>query len=166
MSDNVSPSAYNAPGALAPESDNFNCQFRLLLMRVFMDNLGKEQVLKFHFLCRMPEKLRDHEANSSEFRFEILKYVEHQLMHEWTRTPSSLQTLLVDVGRTDLSLELGQLVGKCEKSAFFFGMKLLQTLCFFRKLRYSSFNIYLVGELMLLVRRIHANLFTPAHVYR
>ena len=113
MSDNVSPSAYSAIGALAPESDNFKCQFRLLLMRVFMDKLEKEQVLKFHYLCEMPEKLRDHEANSPDFRFEILKYVQHQLMHEWTRKPSSLQTLLVHVGRTDLSLELGQLVGKC-----------------------------------------------------
>ena len=113
MSEPVPPSAYkDVPGALAPEKDNFKCQFRLLLMRVFMDNLGKEQVLKFHFLCEMPEKLRDHEANLTDFRFEILKYVQHQLMHEWSQTPSSLQALLVDVGRTDLSLQLEELVGK------------------------------------------------------
>ena len=109
MSDYVPPSAYER---LSAAWDNFNCQFRLLLMHIFMDDLHKEQLLKFYFLCEMPERLRDEEAVSHNFRFAILKYAEQQLMHEWSRAPESLQELLVEAGRTDLSIKLGALVGE------------------------------------------------------
>ena len=104
MSDNIPPSMYS----IFP-NDQFAELFRRRVMHLFMDDLELEQVEKLFFICKMPQRLRDKE---DKFRFEVLTYAEQQLLDEWIQTPSLLQNLLEEVGRTDMSVKIQKLVGK------------------------------------------------------
>ena len=82
-------------------------------MHLFMDDLSLGQVEKVFFICKMPQRLRDDES-ARKFRFEVLTYVEQQLLDEWIQSPSILQNILEEVGRTDMSNNVQEFVSKCK----------------------------------------------------
>ena len=82
-------------------------------MHLFLDDLSLGQVEKVFFICKMPQRLKD-DGTARNFRFEVLTYVEHQLLDEWIQTPNILQNILEEVGRTDMSKRVQDLAGKCE----------------------------------------------------
>ena len=81
-------------------------------MHLFLDDLSLGQVEKVFFICKMPQRLKD-DGTARNFRFEVLTYVEHQLLDEWIQTPNILQNILEEVGRTDMSKRVQDLAGKC-----------------------------------------------------
>ena len=88
----------------------YNSKFRALVMHLFMDDLGIEQIDKYFFLNNLPEKLKD---DPKKVRTEILTYVQHEgLLDEWAEKPRILRKILEDVGRTDLSTKVQKFLGK------------------------------------------------------
>lgn len=84
-------------------------------MHLFLDDLSLGQVEKVFFICKMPQRLKDDER-AQKFRFEVLTYVEQQLLDDWIQSPNILQNILEEVGRTDMSKKVQELVGKFEAS--------------------------------------------------
>ena len=91
-------------------SDNLP-PFRVLVMRLFMDRLTLEEIDKFFFVYKLPERLKDN--GPTRLRSEILTYIDVQLLDNWRKTPAALQDVLNVLGRDDLSTLVQEFVGKC-----------------------------------------------------
>ena len=105
MSDYVPPSAYDGDPMI-----EYDYRFRVLIMRLFMDDLEIEQIEKYWFLGDLPERLKD---DPNKVRSETLTYVKHEgMLEEWAEKPRILRRILEDIGRMDLSAKVQKLVGK------------------------------------------------------
>lgn len=105
MSDNVPSSTY-ADGP----TEKYDFEFRALVMQLFMDHLGIEEIEKYFFLGNLPKRLKD---EPKKLRSEILTYVNDEgNLDEWMEKPRILRKILETIGRKDLSLEVQNLVGK------------------------------------------------------
>ena len=83
-------------------------------MNLVMDDLSLQQIDKYFFVYKLPERLKDRGRDG--LRSELLAYINEQLLDEWRKTPRALQDVLETLGRTDLSTKVQELVGKHGKS--------------------------------------------------
>ena len=87
-------------------------KFRVLVMNLVMDDLSLQQIDKYFFVYKLPERLKDHGRDG--LRSELLAYINEQLLDVWRKTPRALQDVLEMLGRTDLSTKVQELVGKSQ----------------------------------------------------
>lgn len=105
MSDNVPSSMFAGGGP----TENYDFHFRALVMKLFMDYLGIEEIKKYFFVCDLPKRLS---TDPRKLRSEILTYVNDEgILDEWMEKPRILRRLLEEIGRTDLSIRVQELVG-------------------------------------------------------
>ena len=90
--------------------DSYKHQFRVLVSELIMDELSLPQIDKYFFVYKLPERLKDYGRDG--LRSQLLTYVDEQLLDGWRKTPRILQDVLQELGRTDLSIKVQELVGK------------------------------------------------------
>ena len=112
MSDRLQPSSYANCFGNELETNSYEHQFRVLVMQLFMDLLSLDQIERFFFVYKLPQRLRDH--GRERLRSEVLTYINEQLLDKWRKTPSALQDVLEILGRPGLSTQVQELVGKSE----------------------------------------------------
>lgn len=95
----------------AEDTQSYDYKFRVLVMHLFMDDLGLEEIEKYFFIGGLPCKVKD---DPTKLRSEILTYIRHEgLLDEWTEKPRILRRLLKDLGRMDLANKVQVFTGKC-----------------------------------------------------
>ncbi len=85
-----------------------------------MDDLSLEQIDRYFFVYKPPERLKDH--GRERLRSELLAFINEQLLDEWRKTPRILREVLQTLGRGDLSTKVHELVGKSHNSYNMHGM--------------------------------------------
>lgn len=79
-------------------------------MQLVMDDLSLEQIDRYFFVYKPPERLKDH--GRERLRSELLAFINEQLLDKWRKAPRVLQAVLKTLGRPDLSTKVQELVGK------------------------------------------------------
>ena len=114
MSDHLESSSYADCFGVATEkigNRSYEYQFRVLVVRLFMDLLSLDQIESFFFIYELPQRLRDH--GRERLRPEVLRYIgEVQLLDTWRKTPRALQDVLEELGCSSLAIKVQEFVGK------------------------------------------------------
>lgn len=85
-------------------------QIRMLVAKVFMDDLAMDEIEKFFFVYDLPARLRD---TPGRLRAEVLTYVQYRgFMEQWSKNPGALKRLLAELGRADLAAKVQEFMCK------------------------------------------------------
>lgn len=121
MSDHLEPSSYADCFGVATvdkidtrsSTRSYEYQFRVLVMRLFMDLLSLDQIERFFFIFKLPQRLKDH--GRERLRSEVLTYIDEvQLLDTWGKIPRALQDVLEELGCPSLAIKVQELVGRSE----------------------------------------------------